>query len=462
MVSVRLAKRRVQRLPGASRAMPVSGVLMADERKAAFSRIERDDLLDDARLSALYVEAVVKGWWPIGNREVLEFWCYAEKALQDDGLGTPGRLFHALVKRKDSSRVTDGQERRAQRRMPAGARESLVARAARASGGGPVRVESVASSRLVDADGEASLPAPPSEERAVLPEEGEAAVFGTRKVGYLHSVMMMCFLPQKRLPADEREYVVQHGRAMLQVEAGVMADPNRVGVRKRCAVPFGSRARLILPFINAYAVQNRSREVDLGSSLREFLGRLGMTVDGRRGREITDQIQAVGAAQFTLMQWHEQGTSNSYGRVADTVSFWLEKDARQRTLWEPTMSLSQGYYDALLERPVPVDMGHLMQLTRSPRRMDLYFWLTYRTSRIGVGERVYIRLADLLPVFAPDVEDPALFKFRLKRDLSAIADVYGAFKVSIEGDMVVLERSPPPIAPAGRIALLQDGGRATE
>lgn len=410
---------------------------MAEKAPATFSRIEEDDLRSDDRLAELYVEAVRAGWWRNANAQVLEFWCLAEKALQDDARGTPGRLFHALVKRKDTTKVTNGQERRAQRRVPAHERERLVAQA---NGAPPVAARS-------ETGGPGSTPA------SALTEEGEAAVFGARRVGYLHSVMMMCFLPQKQLPVEQRKYVVRHGRAMLRVDAGVVGDPRRVGVTRDCAVPFGSRARIILPYINAHAVRYRSREVDLGASLREFLGRLGMTVDGRRGREVTGQIQAVGAAQFTLMQWHDQGTWNSYGRVADSISFWLEKDERQRILWEPTMSLSQAYYDALLERPVPVDMGHLMRLTRSPRRMDLYFWLTYRTSRIREGERVHIRLADLQAVFAPDVEDPALFKFRLKRDLKAIAGIYPGFRVTVRGDVVALEKSPPPVAARKPVAL---------
>ena len=102
-------------------------------RNASFGAIAAADLASDERLAELFVEAVARGWWGNGNRAVLEFWCLAEKALADDTLGTPGRLFHALVKAGDLSRVTDAQEARAMRRMPANAREALAARAADAA-----------------------------------------------------------------------------------------------------------------------------------------------------------------------------------------------------------------------------------------------------------------------------------------------------------------------------------------
>ena len=98
-------------------------------RSPAFGAIAAADLASDERLAALFVEAVARGFWGNGNRAVLEFWCLAEKALQDDTLGTPGRLFHALVKAGDGARVTDAQEARALARMPGGAREALALRA---------------------------------------------------------------------------------------------------------------------------------------------------------------------------------------------------------------------------------------------------------------------------------------------------------------------------------------------
>ena len=236
--------------------------------------------------------------------------------------------------------------------MPGGAREALALRA-----------------------GAAAPPAP-------APEVDAEALFGPSPVGFHHSVMMMCFLPQKRLPPGERAYTTRHGRAALSVEAGSLANPENVGEIRRCAVPFGSRARMVVPYVNACAVRNRGPEVDLGRSLRAFLARLGLSFDGRRGKAVAEQVEAVAAASIVLGQWAGDRAVTSAGRIANQVTFWMARDAAERLVWEPSMRLSDDYYAALAERPVPVDMRHLAKLARSPRRMDLYAWLAYRTARI--------------------------------------------------------------------------------
>ena len=394
-------------------------------RNASFGAIAAADLASDERLAELFVEAVARGWWGNGNRAVLELWCLAEKALQDDTLGTPGRLFHALVKAGDLSRVTDAQEARAMRRMPANEREALVLRASGAS----------------------KPPAP-------APEVDAEALFGPSPVGFHHSVMMMCFLPQKRLPPGERSYATRHGHAALSVEAGSLANPENVGEIRRCAVPFGSRARMVVPYVNACAVRNRGPEVDLGRSLRVFLGRLGLSFDGRRGKAVAEQVEAVAAASIVLGQWAGDRAVTSAGRIANQVTFWMARDAAERLVWEPSMRLSDDYYAALAERPVPVDMGHLAKLARSPRRMDLYAWLAYRTARIPAGREVHIPAESLRAVFAPDLAAPRMFRHRLAEDLRAVAAVYRDFRVRLEGDRLVLGRSRPPVDRNGIAELL--------
>lgn len=371
-------------------------------------------------MKALYVEAVRRRFWANTPQGALDFFALGDKALQDDGQGTPGKLFYSLVKAKRTERITNALEGSAMRRLPSADREELVTRAG------------------------AALPAKRQDrEEAVVDLFGGE---GGRRIGYQHAVMMMTFLPQKR--TKDRVHTARHGRAALRIEAGTLANPRAVGEFRECPLPHGSRARLIVPYINAYAVRHSTRNIDMGRSLRDFLvDSLGLSWSGRQGKALTEQVEAVAAAQFTLGQWHGDQVETKYGRVSDSVSFWLERDAGQALLWEPSMTLSEGYYHALRDRLVPVDLGHLLKLTHSPRRMDLYSWLAYRTAMIARGKGVWIRLSDLRRVFAPDIDEAnqRLFRQRLRRDLAAIADVYSGFRVRIEGDALVLERSPPPI-----------------
>lgn len=171
----------------------------------------------------------------------LEFAAYAEKALHDDARGTPGRLFYSLVKRKDGSMVTQSAEDRAMARFPSAARQELVVAAQAALGR--------------------------NRAAGMHPEQGEAvedALLGSG-VGYVHAVLMQCFLPQQ--PTAARQYSTSHGKPSLLVEAGTLANPDRPTEWKLCDVPSGSKPRLILPYVIGEAVRDGSPEIDLGNSL---------------------------------------------------------------------------------------------------------------------------------------------------------------------------------------------------
>ena len=57
----------------------------------------------------------------------------------------------------------------------------------------------------------------------------------------------------------------------------------------RVGVPFGSRARLILLYLQSEAIRTDSREIELGRSLRVWLGKLGLPTGGKSMKDVRDQ-----------------------------------------------------------------------------------------------------------------------------------------------------------------------------
>ena len=114
------------------------------------------------------------------------------------------------------------------------------------------------------------------------------------------------------------------------------------------------------------------------------------------------------------------------------------------------MTLSAKFYDAIQEHRVPVNVHHLAKLGRSPRRMDLYTWLAYRTPRIASGQRIPISLHALHSLFGADITRVRDFRTRLRTDLVAIHATYPDFNLKLSGDILWLSRSPPPV-PYGKI-----------
>ena len=263
--------------------------------------------------------------------------------------------------------------------------------------------------------------------------------------------MLQCFLPQH--PIKDREYETFHGRASLVIEAGQVANPKQPRHWIKCDVPSGPKPRLILPYIVGEAIRNASPEIDLGRSLRKFMSRLGMPVTGHNGKALTAQIQNVAAAHIIIGEWTDHAVHTHGGRLAKRLTFWLERDPDQRTFWTPTMTLSDEFFDTIQQHRVPIDTSHLARFARSPRRMDLYAWLSYRTPRIPRGKHQAISLQALWSVFAPDIARFANFKTRFKGDLKAIDAVYPHFKTEIanKSDILWLQRSRPPVPFAPRV-----------
>ena len=378
-------------------------------------RITREDITSDERLGQLYIEAIRHEYWKNSSQDMLDFAALAEKALHDDTQGTPGALFAVLLKRQHRAMITQAVETRAMQRFPSHVREDLVYLAA-------------AKSRL---------PGTPVDEvhDTLVPHD----------VGYSHAVMVQCFFPQRAIAS--RVYDTTHGRASLSIEAGRITNPHVLGHWVECDVPSGPKPRLILPYIVGEAIRNASPEIDLGPSLRNFMARIGMPITGHNGKALTAQVQNIAAAHIVIGEWKDHHVSNVGGKLAKEFTFWLEHDLDQHTIWTPTMTLSNEFFDAIQHHRVPIDTGHLARLARSPRRMDVYVWLSYRTARIAPNRTEAVSLRALHDIFGPDIARLADFGRRLRSDLRAIHAVYPYFRVSLSGDSdtLRLQRSSPPV-----------------
>lgn len=387
--------------------------MVPDIKTANIYQITKADLIDNTRLGDLYVHAVREGLWSNGNRFMLEFVALAEKALADDKNGTPGVLFASLLRREGVGRyVTNACEARALLRFSSESRERWVSAAA-------LQPPPVSQPELFDLDSLDNL-------------------------GFCHSILMQCFLPQGRKPG--LTYTQQHGKVSLMIEAGWCIDPKRPGRFMRSRIPHGSRARLIMHYVMTEAVRTQSSLVDMGRSLRNFLLRIGVPIGGTNAQVVSNMVYAVGTATITLGGWEEDRAEIRSARVANIIRFWCERDADQTVFWHPEMGLSPDFFDALMERPVPVNSAHLASLGRSARCIDLYSWLTYRTVAIPRRKKADIRLDRLQPIFAPDIDprNRRYFRAAIKRDLAKICALH-PFRVEVAGDVLRLRRSQPPI-----------------
>src|SRR3712207_6082584 len=96
------------------------------------------------------------------------------------------------------------------------------------------------------------------------------------RIGISYSGFCLTSLPHKRLP-DDKPWEKRGHRVTLLVEPGRM----KVGHETRLyGVPYGARARMILLYLQTQAIRTGSPEVELVRSMRDWLGRMGLTYGG--------------------------------------------------------------------------------------------------------------------------------------------------------------------------------------
>ena len=122
-------------------------------------------------------------------------------------------------------------------------------------------------------------------ERSVVEAATQYLADEDNALGFAYSGWAQCALPHKRLP-DDAPWSISAERIRLMVEPGRRAVGEDGQTYEWVGVPFGSHARLILLYLQTEALRSNSREVELGRSLRDWLGRIGVSVGGMTGKSV--------------------------------------------------------------------------------------------------------------------------------------------------------------------------------
>jgi len=207
--------------------------------------------------------------------------------------------------------------------------------------------------------------------------------------------LVQATLPHKN-PGNVPAWSRKNGNLTLTIRPGW--DHKR---SKSIGYPYGTIPRLLLFWITTEAVRTRSRRLELGESLSEFMCDVGLnysTGGGKRGdiKRLQNQMERLLRASISLDI--TKGDDESTGKrwldmqVAPEGELWWNfKTPSQSSLFCSWIELSDKFYDAIISAPVPVDMRVLKALKRSPLALDFYAWATYtayQTQKSGKGRSI--------------------------------------------------------------------------
>jgi hypothetical protein len=281
------------------------------------------------------------------------------------------------------------------------------------------------------------------EQRSLVDIAAQVLADDEGKIGITYTGFCLTSLPHKRL-ADDAIWTKTGHRVRLLVEPG--RSLHRDGSVTPIGVPFGSRARMILLYLQTQAVRTNSREVELGRSMREWLGRMGMSWGGETGKTLREQAKRIAHCSLKFY-WENEGADGwaKGGFVRSGLRFQIrEDDKRQADLWEDRVVLDEVFYDSLRQHPVPLRETALRELSTSSASLDLYIWLAYRLHTLQ--KPTPVRWSALMHQFGGNYGRPSNFRPNFSKALAAAVVAYPDAKIERNDEGLILHPSRSPVA----------------
>ena len=258
--------------------------------------------------------------------------------------------------------------------------------------------------------------------------------------GFMARMMALCSLPRTN-PGNRHQYKRVNGPYKLVMIAG--ADNK---------LPYGNLPRLLIAWMCTEAVHTQSRELILGSSLSEFMDKLGMDSVGGARTRLRNQMRRLFNAHVQLVYEDKLGEASVSSSVADRTEFWWnERKPDEPVLFDSKIRLGEDFFNEIIRHPIPIDMNTLTALKRCALGLDLYLWLVYRTFALRAPLRLSWRQLyhqfDANPSNKPDKRAVQDFRRKVLRELKKIKLAWPELNYTTAPGVLILLPSTPTISP---------------
>jgi hypothetical protein len=271
-------------------------------------------------------------------------------------------------------------------------------------------------------------------------------------IGFLYSGWCQAALPHRKQP-DGKPWQIKSDFITLIVEPGHKPghdEPVPMGV------PYGSRARLIMLYLQSEALRTRSREVELGGSMRDWLSRMGVSIGGKSVAMVRDQAERILRCRlsFNMTARLDGGQKMAFKQqsIVDEASLF-DYDPARGELFTETAKLSEAFFAELQRHPVPLLEAAVRAINNNSMALDLYAWLAYRLHVLKGPTPV--TWPSLKGQFGTGFDRVRNFRQTFLENLRLALAVYPDARVEVEQRGLILVPSRPPvtprIVPAGRV-----------
>ncbi len=255
-----------------------------------------------------------------------------------------------------------------------------------------------------------------------------------QRIGVMHAGFAMTALPHKDI--QETVWTRQGGSVKLRIDSGIDANDKAVGV------PFGSIARMILLYLQTEAVKTKSREIELGRSMNQWLNTMGIDNGGKSYRLVREQSKRLSLCRLTFYRQTDESTHITNGSfVRDAIL--PSRDANQLSLWREAIRLDEGFYQSLIDHPMPVRDAAIRQIGHRSMAIDIYVWLAYRLYQLT--KPTPVSWLALFSQFGAGYQQIRQFRAKFREPLALALAAYPEALVSVDEVGVLLYPSPSPV-----------------
>jgi hypothetical protein len=279
------------------------------------------------------------------------------------------------------------------------------------------------------------------------------------KVAYLSTIAAQCGLPHTDPGHLCGFYKRENGNVALTIVRGTLKNPYTGNIEIQ-GYPFGVKPRLMLIYLCTRAVLTKSPRIDLGSSLSDFMKRLGLGTNGGRNGQMSmmrDQLMRFMACHMQLYISGDKRYSMVHASPPiKQFDIWLPNRPHEVGKWEGMVTLGDDFFACIMDGCLPLRGEAVTALQNSPMDLDGYTWLASRLPRIE-GKPVMLGRHSLHAQFGPDyARERDFWRDFTKKSLPNVKAVYpeAKFEITREGLKLFPSRSPVPRISSGRTRIL--------
>ena len=267
----------------------------------------------------------------------------------------------------------------------------------------------------------------------------QTSAIEAKAVAFTSPLFILATLPHREpLNKDTGEKLMIYTRTVDDYELVVAGGEH--------GVPFGIWPRLIFIFLITEAVRTGNRVINLGYSLREFLRKLGVegVSGGKTGniRHVHDQVVRMSECRISCKGYKPGKKRDSSSvrsiknimPVGESLLWWdIKKDRNpnQASLFESTITLTEDFFNFIVQHPIPLDWRALIALKGSSMALDIYSWLVYSIYAVyKSGKSTKVSWKRLYKQFGANYKRLRDFKKSFLEQLNSVLKVYPEAKIS--------------------------------